>query len=149
MSETDGGDVSRETSPLPELGPHHCSACGQIHGGEQRDSDAVRIAEIHRLEAVELARINRGEYEHAAELEAETMIEVAGIQAAAGVEETAALADGIASSGDAGDMPAIVDTPIPDAEPEVQASIEPRDDDQGDDGGPPDEPKSSGLSYWP
>jgi hypothetical protein len=145
MSEIETGDVSRETTP--RLGPHYCSACGDLHGGEQRESDAVRIAEIHRLEAVELARINRGGYAREAELEAETMVEVATIQASAGVEETAALADGIASSGGPDDVPAIIDTPLPDAEPEVQASIQPRDD--VDDGAPPDEPKSSSFSYWP
>lgn len=146
MSEMETGDVSRETSP--PMGPHFCTGCGQWHGAEH-DSDAVRIAEIHRREAVELAKINRGEYQHEAELSAETMVAVAEIQAGAGVEETAALAEGIAASGDSTETPAIMDTPIPDAEPEVQASIEPRDDDAGDDGEPPDEPKSKGLSYWP
>lgn len=146
MSEIETGDVSRETSP--QIGPHYCAACGQMHGAEH-DSDAVRIAEIERQKAVELAKISRGEYQHEAELGAETMVAVAEIQAGAGVEETAALAEGIASSGDSADVPAIIDTPIPDAEPEVQASIEPRDDDAGDDGEPPDEPKSKGLSYWP
>jgi hypothetical protein len=144
MSETDNGDVSRETSPA--MGPHYCAACGQLHGDE-RESDAVRIAEIHRQEAVELAKINRGEYIHEAELGAETAVAVAEIQAGAGVEETAALAEGIASSGGPDDVPAITDTPIPDAEPEVQASIEPRDDDQADEG-PPAEPKSTNWSYW-
>jgi hypothetical protein len=144
MSETD--DVSRETPAA--IGAHYCTGCGQMHGAEH-ESDAVRIAEIHRLEAVELAKINRGEYIHTAELGAETAVAVAEIQAGAGVEETAALAEGIADAGGAPDLPVITDVPAPDAEPEVQASIEPRDDDDDGDDGPPAEPKSSGLSYWP
>lgn len=142
MSES---DVSRET---PAMGPHYCTGCGEMHGAEQRESDAVRIAEIHRQEAVELARINRSGYKAEAELGAETAIAVAEIQADAGVEETAALAEGIADAGGGADLPVITDVPAPDAEPEVQASIEPRGDDDGDDG-PPAEPKSTGLSYWP
>jgi hypothetical protein len=144
MSEIENGDVSRETPPA--MGPHYCTGCGEMHGAEQRESDAVRIAEIHRQEAVELARINRGEYAHANELEAETIVAVAEIQAAAGVEETAALAEGIADAGDGAELPAITDVAVPDAEPEVQASIEPRDDD--DSGAPPPAEGKSDWSYW-
>jgi hypothetical protein len=126
----------------PVMGPHMCGTCGQLHGGDD-DMAAVKIAEINANRDIQVAKIGRGEFQ-TTPLEAETQIAVAEIQATAGVAETEALADGIAQSGDSEEMPAIMDTPVPDAEPEVQDSIEPREE---DDSGPPAEPKSN-WSYW-
>lgn len=123
------------------MGPHMCGTCGLLHDNDG-DQAKVKIAQINANRDVRVAEIQRGEFQ-TTELEAETEIAIAEIQAGAGVAETEALADGIAQSGDSEDMPTILDTPIPDAEPEVQDSIEPRDDD----GGPPPEPKSN-WSYW-
>ena len=127
----------------PVMGPHMCGTCGQLHGGDD-DQAAVKIAQIQADRDVQVAKIQRGEFQ-TTELEAKTQIAVAEIEAAAGVAETEALADGIAASGDDTETPVIMDTPIPDAEPEVQDSIEPREE---DDSGPPAEPKDN-WSYWP
>lgn len=143
---TEIGDVSRETSG--SVAPHFCTGCGKIHGAEQQDS-LVEIARLETNRDIEIARIQRGEMRHATELEAETDVAIAEIHAGAGVAEAEALAGGIAEAGADAETPAIMDTPIPDAEPEVQASIEPRDDEADDAGAPPDEPKSTGLKYWP
>jgi hypothetical protein len=137
-----GDDVSRETAAVP---PHWCTGpeC-PLHGS--KGDAAVKIARIEADRDIEVARISRGEYERTTEVRAETDIAVAEIQAAAGVEETAALAEGIADSGAEAPEIALTDVAIPDAEPEVQATIEPRDDDADD--GMPAAPKSSGWSYW-
>jgi hypothetical protein len=142
-------------SPVPEPpvtlgGPaaeHYCTGCGRVHGNDDQAA-AVKIAKINADRDVRVAEIARGETRTVAELGAETDIAVAEIQAAAGVEETAALAEGIAEAGGPDAVPEITSVAIADAEPEVQASIAPRDDDAGDDDGPPPPAKSS-LSYWP
>jgi hypothetical protein len=131
-------------SEQPAAGAHFCSACGQVHGNEGRNVE-VQLAKINRDADIEIARIQRGETRTAMEIGAETDIAVAEIHATAGVAETEALAESIAGSGEP-DPPVIIDAPAQDIEPEVQASIEPRDDDES---GPPAEPKKSGLSYWP
>jgi hypothetical protein len=136
-----------EQPVMPVMGAHYCTGCGQIHGTENQDAQ-VRIAEIEANRAIEVARIERGEFQHNAEVNAETEIAVAEIQATAGVAETEALAEGIADAGGDAAVPAITDVAVPDAEPEVQASIEPRDDD-GDDGVPPPAQPKNSLSYWP
>jgi hypothetical protein len=136
-----GDDVSRETPAVPA---HYCIGVEcPLHG---HGDAAVEIERIKAKRDIEVAKIGRGEYEHTAEVRAETDIAVAEIQAAAGVEETAALAEGIADSGEPPEIE-ITDVPIPDAEPEVQATIEPRDD-ETDDGAPPPPAKSSSWSYW-
>jgi hypothetical protein len=130
----------------PAMGPHHCSACGQMHGGEGRDAE-VKIAKINADRDIEVARISRGEWQHNADVEAETEIAVTEMETAAGVQEAEALA-GALSGTPAEPEPVIVDVPAPDVEPEVGSSIQPRDDDESSDGPPPPEKKSS-LSYWP
>jgi hypothetical protein len=137
-----------EQPVMPVMGAHYCTGCGQIHGTESQDA-AVRIAEIEANRAIEVARIERGEFQHNAEISAETEIAVAEIQATAGVAETEALAEGIADAGGDDAVPLITDVAVPDAEPEVQASIEPRDDDAGGDDIPPPAKSKSSLSYWP
>lgn len=134
-------DVSRET---PALGAHYCTGCGQMHGADQLDS-AVRIAEIERDRDIELAKISKAEWTAVAQTNQETDLAVAEIRAEAGVAQTEALADGIAASGDEAELPVITDVAVPDAEPEVQESIAPRDDDEGIPD--PVEPKSN-WSYW-
>jgi hypothetical protein len=139
----------RQMSEQPIAGgSHYCSACGQVHGGQDQAAE-VAIAKINADRDVRVAEIQRAEVRHAATLGAETQIAVAEISAAAGVEETAALAEGIAEAADAGavEAPVITDVPVPDAEPEVQ-SITERDEDDGDDMPPPAETRSR-LRYWP
>lgn len=126
-------------------GQHYCAACGKIHGGDGQDAQ-VKIAKINADRDIEVARIGRGEFQKT-ELEAETEIAVAEIQAEAGVAETEALAEGIADAGGEDAVPVITDVAMPDAEPEVQASIQPRDEDADDDV-PPAETKKP-MSYWP
>lgn len=134
--------------PITAAGPHYCTGCGVVHGGDDQAA-AVKIAKIQADRDVEVARIQRGETQQVAQLGAETEIAVAEIGAVAGVEETAALAAGIAESGDAGagEIPVMTDVPVPDAEPEVQ-SITAREDGDGDSVPPPAESRPR-LSYWP
>jgi hypothetical protein len=134
--------------PVMAVGPHHCTGCGQIHGGEDQAA-AVKIEEIRAKRDIEVARIGRGETREVSNTAAETEIAVAEIQAEAGIAETEALAAGIADAGGGADdaMPVITDVPVPDAEPEVQDSIAPRDETPDDI--PPPAPKRSGLTYWP
>jgi hypothetical protein len=137
-------------SEQPTGGAHFCGTCGKIHDDGQ---DAqVRIERIRADRDVRVAEIQRSETRAVVETGAETEVAVAEIGAAAGIEETAALAEGIAASGDSGDPPPAVmtDVPAPDAEPEVQ-SIAARDDETGDDidaEASPDGAKGK-LSYWP
>jgi hypothetical protein len=71
---------------------HHCSACGDMHGGEHRENPEVAIARIQAERDVKVAELQRGEFDKT-ELEAETEIAVAEIEAAADVEEAAVKAD--------------------------------------------------------
>jgi hypothetical protein len=71
---------------------HHCSACGEVHGGERRDSPEVAIARIQAERDVKVAELARGEFQKT-ELEAETEIAVAEIDAAAVVEEATVKAE--------------------------------------------------------
>jgi hypothetical protein len=133
-------------------GSHYCTGCGQVHGADDQAA-AVKIAKIQADRDIEVARIQRGETREVVEVNAETEIAVAEIGAAAGVEETAALAAGIADAGNgAAPAPAVItDVPAPDAEPEVQ-SITARDDEtdeDGDDSIPPPASSGSKLRYWP
>jgi len=66
--------------------PHHCSACGEVHGASPRTSPEVEIARIQAERDIRVAELSRGEFQKT-ELEAETEIAVAEIEAAADVEE--------------------------------------------------------------
>jgi hypothetical protein len=132
-------------SEQPVMGSHYCAACGQIHGGERTDAE-VRIAKINADRDIEVARLQRSEYQHAVDVDAETAVAVTELQTEAGVLEAEALGDALGGGG-GDESPVIIDVPADDVEPEIQDSIEPRDDE--DDGAPPAEAKSSGLSYWP
>lgn len=129
------------------LGPHHCSACGDIHGGETVEAPEVAIARINREADVEIARIGRGEAKAITETQGETDIAVAEIHAAAGVEETEALAEAVVGSDSEEIPPVVVDAPADDIEPEVEASIAPADDIE--EPSEPVERRSKSLSYWP
>lgn len=59
---------------VPELGPHHCSACGQQHGGERPMVPEVEIARIHAERDIAIARMEYREATEAAVLEAETAV---------------------------------------------------------------------------
>lgn len=126
-------------------GLHYCSACGQRHGGDDMGA-AVKIAKIEADARVRIAEIERGETLRAMETAAETAIVVTELETAAGVEEAAALADGIADSGSEAEPLVISDVPAPDIDQDVSATIEPRED---DDGAPPAAERKTSLSYWP
>ena len=130
-------------SEQPALGAHYCTGCGQMHGAETADY-TLDIARLESETRIRLAEIERGQERRTMDIVAATEVAVAEIHAEAGIAETEALAGGIAESGEP--APVIVDAPAQDIEPEVTASIEPRDEDES---GPPAEPKKPGLSYWP
>jgi hypothetical protein len=76
----------------PVMAEHHCTGCGQVHGGSSHENPEVAIARINREADVRIAEIQRGEFQKT-ELEAETEIAVAEIDAAAVVEESTVKAD--------------------------------------------------------
>jgi hypothetical protein len=76
----------------PAMGPHHCTGCGEVHGGEHREDPAVAIARIEAERDVKVAELQRGEFQQTP-LEAETEVAVAEIEAAAAVEESTVKAD--------------------------------------------------------
>lgn len=87
--------------------PHHCSACGEIHGGSAADSEAVRIAKINADRDIEVARLARSE----ARQEIEAQVEQTEIEAAAEVD-AAVVAAGL--------LEEIVTPPETPAEPEPE-----------------------------
>jgi hypothetical protein len=74
------------------MAPHHCTGCGDMHGGEHRENPEVAIARIQAERDVRVAELGRGEF-NKTELEAETEIAVAEIDAAAVVEEATVKAE--------------------------------------------------------
>lgn len=127
--------------------PHYCTGCGDMHGGEVRESPEVAIARIEADRAVKVARITA----HQDENWNETRVEVAGIEGAAEVASAEATAEVvgeiIAAGSGAGDEeePAVVVEAPPAETPEEEPSIEPKDESSGE----PPAPKKPGLSYWP
>lgn len=71
---------------------HYCTGCGEMHGGEHRESPEVAIARINREADVRIAEIQRGQFQQT-ELEAETEVAVAEIEAAAVVDEATVKAE--------------------------------------------------------
>jgi hypothetical protein len=98
----------------PVLAAHHCTGCGELHGGETRTSPEVEIARIQAERDVRVAELQRGEFQKT-ELEAETEIAVAEIDAAAAVEEATVKADVLEE---------ILTPPEPEPEPVVVVSDE-------------------------
>jgi hypothetical protein len=128
--------------------PHYCTGCGDMHGGEARESPEVAIARINREADIKIARINA----HQDQDWNETRVEVAEVEAAAEVESAVATAETVvALTGAAGETPEAEEPPAvvveaPAAETEIEEpSIMPKDDS----GGEPPAPKSKGFSYWP
>lgn len=74
------------------MAPHHCTGCGEMHGGEHRESPEVAIARIQAERDIRVAELGRGEFQQT-ELEAETEVKVAEIEAAAAVEESTVKAE--------------------------------------------------------
>lgn len=73
-------------------GAHYCTGCGEMHGAEHRETPEVAIARINREADVRIAEIQRGEFQKT-ELEAETEVAVAEIDAAAVVDEATVKAE--------------------------------------------------------
>jgi hypothetical protein len=127
----------------PVLAEHHCTGCGQLHGGAERTNPEVEIARINREADVRIAEIQRGEFQKT-ELEAETEIAVAEIDAAAAVEEATVKADVLEE---------IITPPEPEPEPVVVVNDDsaPVDEPPGDE--PPDmvaapEVKKASNPWW-
>lgn len=121
---------------------HHCSACGEMHGGPGGETEAVKIAKINAERDVEVARLARSE----ARQDIEAQVEVAEIEAGAQVDEAvveAAVLEEIA-------------TPPADPEPEPEPEPAPVivTDDSGDEEEVPAPPETeqrapaSGGGYW-
>lgn len=72
--------------------PHYCTGCGEMHGVERQENPEVAIARINREADVRIAEIQRGEFQQT-ELEAETEVAVAEIEAAAQVDEATVKAE--------------------------------------------------------
>jgi hypothetical protein len=96
--------------------PHHCSACGEVHGGSGGDSAEVRIAKIQADRDIEVARLQRAEMRQdieatvaVAELGAETEVEVATVEAESGVVAAEAVAEALAPPEP---EPAVVEVPV-------------------------------------
>jgi hypothetical protein len=122
----------------PSIGSHYCSACGQPHGATGK-SDAVRIAEIERDRAIEIAKLERG----MAREEVAADVETTEIRAEADVEVAGELAGALAET------PA----PEPETEPEVVVTDPIPEPDPVDDIAPPDtgqhhEPKTKSGGMW-
>jgi hypothetical protein len=128
------------------LGPHYCTGCGEMHGGKPPENPEVAIARLQAERDIEVARINRGEFQKT-ELEAETEIKVAEIEAGAEVATAEATAETVAAvlgSSDGEEAPPVVIEAPPEEIGPEEPSIEPA----GGNSGPP-EPKKPKLSYWP
>jgi len=112
----------------PVLAAHHCTGCGELHGGESRTSPEVEIARIQADRDVRVAELARGEFQMT-ELEADTAVAVAEIDAAAAVEEATVKADVLEE---------ILTPPEPEPEPVVVVDDQsaPADEPPGDE--PPD-----------
>jgi hypothetical protein len=130
--------MSEPTGPAE----HYCTGCGQLHGGRDLSAE-VKIAKINADRDVEVARIQRGEFQMTP-LEAETTIAVTELEAAAAVEVAAELGDGQAPAAEEPETTAIV-VEGPPAEPaEELPSIEPGIGSSE----PPAAKSKSSLSYW-
>jgi hypothetical protein len=128
--------------------PHYCTGCGEMHGGEARETPEVAMARINRDADIKIARINA----HQDDGYNETRVEVAEIEGAAEVAVAEATAEVvgeiIAAEAGAGDEeelpPVVVEAPAPETIDE-EPSMEPKDELSD---GPPAEKKTS-FSYWP
>ena len=101
---------------------HQCTECGLTHdhGGALPTDPAVEIARIQAERDMRIAELQRGELDKT-ELEAETEIAVAEIEAAAGVEEAtvkAEVLDDILTPPEPEPEPVVVVEPEPEPEPE-------------------------------
>jgi hypothetical protein len=122
--------------------PHHCSACGEIHGGSEQESEQVKLAQINAKRDVEVARIQRGE----TKLAVEGAIEQTEIAAEAAVDE-AVVENAILEE---------LTAPEPEPEPVVIVSNEndgggmpePEPAEELPDPGPAPEASKSGNPWW-
>jgi hypothetical protein len=126
------------------MGEHFCTGCGQPHGGNTGKDAEVRIAEINAKRDIEVARIQRGEFQTVAATEAETEIAVAELETAAAVEVAAEL-DAPPAAEEPDTQAIVVEGPPAEPDEPDAPSMEPSDDDAG--GEPPEPRKSRG--YWP
>lgn len=91
---------------------HHCSACGEMHGGPGGETEAVKIAKIEADRDIQVARIQRSE----ARQEIEADVEIAGIGAEAAVDAAVA---------EAAVLEEVLSPPEPVTEPEPEPEPEP------------------------
>ena len=110
---------------------HYCSACGEIHGGNSREADEVRIAKINAERDIEVARIQRSEAKAAMDAETEQTEIVAEAEVESAVAEAIVTTTILAENdqppepeSEPAPEPVIVEAPEPEEEVPAPAEVE-------------------------
>ena len=145
MALSEQSEASESEMTMSEMFPHHCSACGELHGGD-RESDEVRIAKIQADRDIAVARMSRADsreynesHEAIARTEAAAAVEVAEIEAIADVAESSVKADVLEEI--------VAPEPEPESAPVIVGDVP----DDGDEPPAPPEVESSSKSsggFW-